>query len=866
MISKSSKLTITLLSVLLLAACGGGEGEETQDISTFIANADSFQAQGQYRSAIIEARNAMQAAPSDERGYVALAGIFTDIGQALEATKLLEEVDGTSPEYFLTLGRAYLNAGKVRSAGDLVTANMSALDAKPVERDLIVADLAAARGNLEEARSGYTALRESPVAVKAILGLARIEANQENLDGALTLADEALALAPDNLEALMLSSQIRTAQGDLDGAETLLMDAVASAPASDIMTPIRFTMLSALRDILTRQGKSSEAMIYSQLLAESMPETQQVNENLQAAIEAIAASNFEEARTLLEAVTAVAPNSQQAGTLLGVLEFLEGNSQAAAKKFEQYVDPEIATPTTLQMYALAELRLNQPQNVIDKLKKDIDSATDARVVALYGIAKVSAGELEEGELYLRRSVELNSEDVRLRLPLIRLYNMTNRPEKALEELEAGYDLVPQEVTLQFALLQQLVSMGRAQEAREFSNSLRVANPDSEETQVMVASYLVSLEELDEASKVLAAIKNENSYPKLSLQARIDLLKENWPAAANRFRAAIKADPANVNGYKGLVTALELQGKSTEAQSELQSLARQSSEQAPSLVLAEYYGRNQKFAEARAALEGISDKTTPQYIQIERALTLSEAQSFLQKRDFAASRNLLLGALGETPEEPGLLVLLIQTELAAEQLGEAEKVLASLKAVQPDAPVVDIFTGDIALAREQYGAAAAAYLEAWQAAPSDQLALKRYQVMRAQTAAPTTLESFFDEWQAAAPQSVLPGLTRSGHYLENGQMDKARAGYEALLAANANIAIAHNNLAWIYGEKELAKALAAGKKAHELAPNSGEIMDTYGWFLYLSGDKAKAREILAKAVELVPDNEEIQQHYKKAMED
>lgn len=408
-------------------------------------------------------------------------------------------------------------------------------------------------------------------------------------------------------------------------------------------------------------------------------------------------------------------------------------------------------------------------------------------------------------------------------------------------------------------------MGRAQEAREFANSLRVANPDSEETLVLVASYLVSLQELDEASKVLAAIKSESSYPKLSLQARIDLLKEDWPTAAKRFRQAIQADAANVNGYKGLVTALELQGKSAEAQSELQTMAQQSSEPAPSLVLAEYYGRNQKFAEARAALDRITDKTTPQYGQIERALTLSEAQSFLQKRDFATSRNLVLDALAKSPEDPGFLVLLIQTELAAEQLGEAEKVLERLKSVQPDAPVVDVFTGDIAMARKQYGAAGAAYLEAWEAAPNDQLALKRYQVMRAATADQTAVEAFFDDWQAASAQSVLPGLTRSGHYLEMGQSDKAKAGYEALIAANPNIAIAHNNLAWIYGENELKKALAAGKKAHELAPNSGEIMDTYGWFLYLSGNKAEARKILAKAVELVPGNEEIQQHYKQAME-
>ncbi|MDB3989873.1 tetratricopeptide repeat protein, partial [Pseudomonadales bacterium] len=73
---------------------------------------------------------------------------------------------------------------------------------------------------------------------------------------------------------------------------------------------------------------------------------------------------------------------------------------------------------------------------------------------------------------------------------------------------------------------------------------------------------------------------------------------------------------------------------------------------------------------------------------------------------------------------------------------------------------------------------------------------------------------------------------------------------------------HNNLAWIYGEKELAKALAAGKRAHELAPENGEILDTYAWFLYKSGELGTAKDMLARAVELSPNNEEIRQHFEE----
>jgi Tfp pilus assembly protein PilF len=82
----------------------------------------------------------------------------------------------------------------------------------------------------------------------------------------------------------------------------------------------------------------------------------------------------------------------------------------------------------------------------------------------------------------------------------------------------------------------------------------------------------------------------------------------------------------------------------------------------------------------------------------------------------------------------------------------------------------------------------------------------------------------------------------------------------MLMKSDNIAVAYNNIAWIYGDDELSKALAAGKRAYELAPESAEIIDTYAWFLFKNGDFKQAKDLLLKAVSLAPDNEEIRQHH------
>ena len=90
--------------------------------------------------------------------------------------------------------------------------------------------------------------------------------------------------------------------------------------------------------------------------------------------------------------------------MLGIVEFLQGNNVEAVKHFEQFVDPETASPTALQMFAMAELNLNQPQKVLNQLSKDIDGSSDAKLVALFGIASVSANEPEQGEGYLKKAI------------------------------------------------------------------------------------------------------------------------------------------------------------------------------------------------------------------------------------------------------------------------------------------------------------------------------------------------------------------------------------------------------------------------------------------------------------------------------
>jgi tetratricopeptide (TPR) repeat protein len=65
--------------------------------------------------------------------------------------------------------------------------------------------------------------------------------------------------------------------------------------------------------------------------------------------------------------------------------------------------------------------------------------------------------------------------------------------------------------------------------------------------------------------------------------------------------------------------------------------------------------------------------------------------------------------------------------------------------------------------------------------------------------------------------------------------------------------------WLEKDINLDRALEFTKKAAELRPDDGYIVDSYGWALYRNGMHAEAVEWLERAVELVPDDSTVLDH-------
>jgi tetratricopeptide (TPR) repeat protein len=125
------------------------------------------------------------------------------------------------------------------------------------------------------------------------------------------------------------------------------------------------------------------------------------------------------------------------------------------------------------------------------------------------------------------------------------------------------------------------------------------------------------------------------------------------------------------------------------------------------------------------------------------------------------------------------------------------------------------------------------------------------------------EKHLDQALELAPLSVGVWVARGDLWEVRGQEDKAREDYREALRINPDFVPALNNLAYLLiragGDKNLNEALPLVQRAKRLAPGDARVTDTMGWVLAQRGAYTSALEELTDAVEQMPGNPVFQYH-------
>ena len=128
------------------------------------------------------------------------------------------------------------------------------------------------------------------------------------------------------------------------------------------------------------------------------------------------------------------------------------------------------------------------------------------------------------------------------------------------------------------------------------------------------------------------------------------------------------------------------------------------------------------------------------------------------------------------------------------------------------------------------------------------------------------ENCFREVLKINPQSVTALIALSYVFEKTNRYDQSIVYLKRAMEIEPENPRVLNALAYVYAEKEinLSEAVRLARKAISKKPDSPEILDTVAWVYYKKGEYIQALNEIKKALKLLPDNEEIQKHYKEIM--
>ncbi len=855
-------LLILVLLLPLLSACDQPNPEA--EAKQHLQRSEAYQQQGQFRAALIEARNSMRLAPQEPDAYLQMILLYNQLGDYRATLKMIASMpEPRHPAVILEKSRAFNALKKYRSAQQLLLNTRVEFDPYQTSfYQLYLGQALAGLGKLEDARLSLQKASAGAAREQALLGIARIDAVTDNMQAAMLVLQQVLARDPRNTHALILAGEFAIYQGEYDQAEDYLSNALSYLPATDIMLPERINTLQMLSRVLTMQDRAAEAFLYNRILAKQLPEYTANRDKIEHSLTLIEDGKLQEAEDLLLEVMEQGGDSY-AGTLLGIVNYMQGDLSEASEMLSTHLDPETANSQALELLVSAKFQLDEIDQVLSILGPEVQSRTDnASLLGLYGLAKLAKRDLE-GIKHINRSLELDPANSKLRLALVSFYQQQGQMQQSLEQARLAYTYDASSQMVQGALVQQLIANDQTLEARQMASEIASSNPEDSRSLTLAGLTFLRIEETGKADKYLrkaVEVDSENATAWLAL-ARIAFLEQDYNAAETYYKYVVDILPDTIDAYKGIISTYEARQDVAPALADLTHYADQdSSNGIPLAVMAEYYLRNNAWEQSQSAIEkALQRQANNAYIErVAIEIYRRSTQQALSSKDIRTARRQLSTGLSYVPNAAPLLELLARLEamdqnpIAAMETVESLMQLAPVRAYE--------VKGDI-LSQQDGRKALEAYNSAWEMHASSPLARKIHSLLTELD--PKQAKEFLGEWSSHLPED--PGLLLVSA-MESQQKNNSNAAiqaYEELLSHEADNVIALNNLAWLYFTQGDPRAMQLGQRAVELSPENPAALDTYGMILIGDGQTEQGIQWLEKAVQLAPDSADINAHLQQA---
>jgi len=889
---------ITVVGALWLTAVLASAYSVAQDQHEHYEEAAQAYAAGEYEEAYIHLQNALQVDPNMIPARLLLAQVRFNAGDIHGAAKESEEALLLGADINLVLpiyGTALVLQQRIDELFEIEKVADELSPEMQFEWALLKGQGYLARQQPELARREFErAAAMFPGDLRSNNTLAAVYLRSGMLAEAAELIEKSLLLDPDNVKTLELEADLAIAGGNYDEALAILERAHAQ-DSEDLR------VLRGLARVHLLSGNQAEVERYLELILEVSPNDPAAT--LLSAIQAIGRGDAEIGDEMLSGLSlklaeldSVMPQSSDMMLFIRASsDYVRGSDQSAIRLFNTYLSRNPSDLAAIRMQVDLYLRNGEERRASELL-----SSSREAVLTDIGLS------LQLLHLYIRNGSALNArellQDLRERsgdhlvLAVLEaeLERAQGRPEKALALLDAADD--GGEMPVSHGLLRGalLLELGRQEEAEDAAKDLEAAYPGVVRVHNFAAVTYLRAGKLAQAE---AAVDAALEVSRADVEARFNramLLKKRGEldASATLLNQVLQDRPGHTRSIMLMARILLEQGRQDEAIDWSKKVyAYDKTSTLPDEFLLDVYTQSEDW-----------DKAVVSAVQLSRADPLNAgyqvrlAELYMQQEDYEVAQQPLrrLASLwAEDPDklrrlasmqartgnlmearlsldaalelQPGSTAIgleLARLDILEEKYGAAQSRLDALREAGGDASQVELLQGDIALAQGEKQAAQGHFLRAYELDRTNtQAVIRAYEL---------SLQGVGAEGFAAALESTMreqplpPTMVRllADSYMVQGNHQQAQRYYETLLShpeLGEDPAVL-NNLANIYAESDLDKALATARKAMSIQGDGNPaLLDTIGWILSRKGQHEEALPYLRKAYTINSRDPEIRYH-------
>jgi putative PEP-CTERM system TPR-repeat lipoprotein len=854
-----------------------------------LERAQRYVADGDFRSATIELKTALQKDPNLAAARLALGEADLEIGDFPSALKELERaLDlGANPadvmppllEAKLEFGREQEVLGALDQLGS--TARVEVIRGRAL---LMSNDLPGAKAAFQRA------LDLQPVSPIAYLGLAQIALMSNDQAGAASLLARAVQVDPRSRKALLAQGDMLATQGQFDGA-LAAFNAATKLPGLDLLPDLGVVRVLILQNKLDEANAAVDKVLAR---APTLPMS-----NYFKGLIAFQKEDYTAAEAALRTVQQQVPDHAPTLLLLGTVKFRQGQFAEADSQISRFLTLDPDNLSARRLLAAVRLSNNNADGAVEVLEPVAASLRDAQSLALLGTAYLRAGAGAKATSYLQQAVEMSPDVAALRTQLALSMVAGGETKNAIAQLETAVSLDDKLTRSDVLLILLQLKEGNVEQAAAAATELVQREPSNPVGFNLLG--VVSLAKKDEAAAVTAfekAIALDPGYSPAALNlAKVAQAKGDSAGARAPLKSLLERDPVDVTALTALAQMAAADRDWTAAKDLLErARSAHADAVAPRLALSRLALATNDPELARVVSSEVLaiDSENPDALAVHAQALIALgnaglAEPEVNKLDSLASkgdanarslvtvavlqrelgqldraRANLLRAIEFKPPSPDALIALIQVEALRRDVPAATKRLEELGKLGADPTKVALLKGDVDVATGNFDAAAQQFRALSKQGNRD--ATIKLADALARSGKNAEAKQLLQDFVAAHPDDFGAEVVLAGVILQEGNRKAAISRYEALNAKRGDSPLVLNNLAWLYYEASDPRAAETARRASKLAPRNPEIADTLGWILVQEAATAEeALKYLESAAGGRPNDATINYHLAVAYE-